>query len=313
MEKKYPVKIVSKRVGMSPNRIRAWEVRYKAVVPGRSETNRRLYSDEDIEKLIFLKRAVEGGEPISNIAHLSIDELQKLVKERNLPEAGIGIPGANDPIIYHFKKCLKDIEELNASKLESHLLNASMALGQQQFLEKIVQPLLEFTGELWSNGELKIVHEHMASSIIRSLLGTMMISSPMSADGPIFLVTTPPRQLHELGAMMTAVTAMSLGWRSIYLGPNLPMEDIARAALQYKAKVVALSIIYPLDDSRLKLDLQRLEILLKNQATIIIGGQGASAYSMSLELTGIKIIDDLNHLRAFLKAENVPKTFVEDE
>ncbi len=77
MEKmyKYPIKVVSQMTGISAFVIRAWEKRHNVVTPSRTETNRRLYSDEDIEKLKLLNEAVKSGHNIGGIAYLSIDEL----------------------------------------------------------------------------------------------------------------------------------------------------------------------------------------------------------------------------------------------
>ena len=66
MEKlyKYPIKVVSQMTGLSAFVIRAWEKRYSVVIPSRTETNRRLYSENDIEKLRLLNEAVQGGHNI---------------------------------------------------------------------------------------------------------------------------------------------------------------------------------------------------------------------------------------------------------
>ena len=53
---------------MSPDLIRMWERRYEAVSPRRTSTQRRLYSDADVERLILLGRLVKKGHAIGNIA-----------------------------------------------------------------------------------------------------------------------------------------------------------------------------------------------------------------------------------------------------
>ena len=76
MEKvyKYPIKVVSQMTGISEFVIRAWEKRYDAVIPSRTESNRRLYSEEDIEKLRLLNDAVQKGHNIGGIARLNINQ-----------------------------------------------------------------------------------------------------------------------------------------------------------------------------------------------------------------------------------------------
>lgn len=75
----HPIRVVALRTGLSPDLIRAWEKRYQAVVPQRTDTARRLYSDLDVDRLKLLKLATEGGRRIGDIAGLPFQELRELV------------------------------------------------------------------------------------------------------------------------------------------------------------------------------------------------------------------------------------------
>lgn len=297
MDNKYTVKLISDRTGLSPQLIRTWEKRYKTISPIRTYTNRRMYSDDDLEKLMLLKRATNMGMPISTIAKLSIKELYELVDKRNIAEKAESIPSRDDSSDFHLNNCLTNIFEYDYSGLESSLLNASFSLGQQTLIEKVIHPLMNRTGELWLNGEFQISQEHMVSTIVRSLLGSMLVSGKTNSKGPILLVTTPNRQLHELGALMSAITAFSLGWQIIYLGPNLPVEEIANSIIKHRADAVALSITYPLNDSALNLDLQRFRKIINNQFPIIIGGQGAQNYADMINSIQAIYVKDLKELK----------------
>ena len=75
---RHPIGVVSRRTGLKPDLIRAWERRYGAVAPGRSDTRRRFYSDADIARLQLLKRVVDTGRSIGQVANLSNEELESL-------------------------------------------------------------------------------------------------------------------------------------------------------------------------------------------------------------------------------------------
>ena len=75
-EYKYPIKVVSQMTGLSVHVIRAWEKRYHVVEPDRTDTNRRLYSVDDIEKLRLLNDASHLGHNIGRLANLSLSELK---------------------------------------------------------------------------------------------------------------------------------------------------------------------------------------------------------------------------------------------
>jgi MerR family transcriptional regulator, light-induced transcriptional regulator len=72
----YAIGVVARRTQTHPETIRVWERRYELIVPGRSETGRRLYSENDIAKLTLVKRLTELGHAVSSLAKLSTDELR---------------------------------------------------------------------------------------------------------------------------------------------------------------------------------------------------------------------------------------------
>ena len=78
-EKRFPIKIVAQRTGLSVHAIRVWEKRYQIVTPFRTETNRRLYSEEDIERLRLLNLATKSGYSISSVADLDHKALRDLL------------------------------------------------------------------------------------------------------------------------------------------------------------------------------------------------------------------------------------------
>ena len=78
-ETKHPIQIVARRTGLSVDVIRAWERRYNAVTPTRTETGRRLYSNNDVKKLTLLSRAISAGRRIGDVASLSINDLMQVI------------------------------------------------------------------------------------------------------------------------------------------------------------------------------------------------------------------------------------------
>jgi methylmalonyl-CoA mutase cobalamin-binding subunit len=156
-------------------------------------------------------------------------------------------------------------------------------------------------GELWQHGELRPVHEHMASSVVRSFVGSLRAAYHSTSTAPHLLVTTPAGQLHELGALIAAASAASDGWQVTYLGADLPAEEIAAAAVQKGAKAVALGIVYPPDDALLPEEIRRLRRLLPRTTELIVGGRAAASYSAVLEETDARRVESLREMREELE------------
>ena len=196
--------------------------------------------------------------------------------------------------------CLVAVRTLDARALERELDRASVALSRAHLLDRLLVPLMEQIGDLWQEGELRPLHEHLASSIVRSFLGGLRAVGEPAAGGPAIVLTTPVRQRHELGALMAASTAASAGWRTLYLGPDLPAEEIAAGALESGARAVALSLTYPPDDPALGGELARLRRLLPSEVELVVGGRAALHYDDALEAAGARRLEDLGAFRRVL-------------
>jgi DNA-binding transcriptional MerR regulator/methylmalonyl-CoA mutase cobalamin-binding subunit len=296
--------VVARRTGLSPDVIRAWERRHRAVEPARTRGNQRLYSEKDVARLILLRQAVEGGWQIGHVASLRDEKIRTLLGSAGAqPRTVASRPGAIRPSPEDFLgRCLEAIRRLDAIQLQSHLEEAAVELGRIEMLERLLVPLLHRVGDECSSGKLRIASEHLASAVVGRFLELMQGASPTGESAPELVVTTPSFQQHHLGALLVAATARMEGWRTTYLGPNLPAEEIAAAARMRQAKAVALSVAYPGSDLDLGAELERLGRQLRGTAELIVGGPAARSYQAVLDATGARRLDDLAALRAYLQA-----------
>ena len=178
MEKlyKYPIKVVSQMTGLSAFVIRAWEKRYSVVSPSRTETNRRLYSESDIEKLRLLNEAVHGGHNIGGVANLSIDELHNLLSHKDVSSARVDqslddISADTSSVI---NSCIEVIKAYDGKALETLLLKASSKMSQPHLIENLIIPLVYKVGDMWHDGTIRVANEHLASAVIRSFLTNLI-------------------------------------------------------------------------------------------------------------------------------------------
>lgn len=301
--KRHPIEVAARRSGLTKDLLRAWERRYGVVSPGRTETGRRLYSDEDVERLTLLSRATAAGRPISLVAHTPTKELEALVEE----DAALGsapaslrpltVPGSGDP---HVKACLDAIQRTDQMALRRVLRRAVIALSPIAFVESVIAPLMQRVGELWWEKHLNPGQERLASNAAREVLGDVIAAFQDTAErAPRLLAATPSRQRHELGAMLATAAASAVGWRATYLGADIPVEDIAKATQRTAADALALSIVFPEDDPGLPDDMRRLRALLPD-IPIIVGGRASNFYGGVLEEIGATTVQDLAGFREMM-------------
>jgi DNA-binding transcriptional MerR regulator/methylmalonyl-CoA mutase cobalamin-binding subunit len=303
-EQGHTMKVVVRRTGLSPHVIRIWEKRYGAVVPSRTSTRRRLYTDADIHRLLLLRQATLAGHSIGQIAQLPTAQLRQLVAaEAAAPPAPTPPPLQTDdtPAAAHLDACMAAVEQLDAMALESALLRARVALSHTAFIGTLILPLMHNIGEFWREGRLRSMHEHLASAVVRTLLGSLVTAAGLPPTAPPLIVTTPAGQLHEIGALIIASIAGAEGWQVTYLGANLPAEDIAAAVQQKHARAVGLSIVYPPDDPHLPQELTRLRQYLAPEVAMFVGGRAAPGYQDTLQRLGAVLPSSLAEFRLLLE------------
>jgi DNA-binding transcriptional MerR regulator/methylmalonyl-CoA mutase cobalamin-binding subunit len=269
---------LSKRTGLSTHTIRAWEKRYGAITPERTNSNQRLYAPEQLERLQLLRRATENDHSISRVAQLSNQELATLISVKFSSENSSGEINETDWL----SECFSCIDRLDEDSLSQCLNRALVILGIEYVIDRILMPLLTEIGERWSKGSLRIYQEHMATAVLRTFLADLLASMKTQSEGRRIVVTTPKNQHHEIGALLAAITCASYRWNVIYLGPNLPCKEIADAAVRSNAHAIALSIVYPLDDAGLADELKSLRSYVGTATPIFVGGSGLISYEEAL-------------------------------
>lgn len=304
-EPRHPIGIVARRTGLSVDVLRAWERRYDAVTPTRGENGRRLYSDADVERLRLLRSATEAGRSIGQVVELDTDELAALIAEDGAagsvshPDDGAGEPVS--PMAGNYLRLAQEaVEKLASSRLEGILMRALVAESAESFIEGVAAPLIAWLGDGWQDGTLTVAHEHMASAVLRRVLGVIGDSSETPASAPEVVVATPSGQVHEFGALLVAATMASQGWRVTYLGPDLPAADISFAARQNRAACIAVSITVPHDDA-VRVELLKLWRGMPPGVGLVVGGAAAARYAELLDEMGAEHLSSLAELRAFAR------------
>lgn len=231
--------------------------------------------------------------------------------EREKPSAELPASQSLDLAAPFRAAVLQAVRGYESEPMEEALRGALGTLGYQGLLQRVVAPLAEQIGELWRAGELLAAHEHFFTASVRQHLGDLARQYATPVSAPRIVISTPPGQLHELGAIMTATAAANLGWRVIYLGPSLPAREIAAAAVQRGASAVALSLVYPEDDPAIPTELEELAESLPPQIRLVVGGRAVSAYAETLTRIGAICVSRIADLGAHLDNIRRPKLSTE--
>jgi MerR family transcriptional regulator, light-induced transcriptional regulator len=301
---RHPIRVVSERTGISPDLLRAWEKRYRAVAPPRRPgAGQRLYSDDDVERLRLLRRVTSAGRAIGQVAALSTEALERLAREDDAERRERTRPAAppaegEDP---YLARAVESVRALDAAALESGLMRSLLFMGGEVFTNRVVVPLLHRIGEDWREGRVGVAHEHAATPVIRRVLAFATDSVSRDGGGPEIVVATPAGQRHEMGAQLAAFTAAAAGWRVTFLGSDTPTAAIAEAARQRVARAVALGIVHAPSTPRLGAELRALRAALSPAVHIVVGGPGAAEAAGDVAAAGAVLAVTLDDFRTELE------------
>jgi DNA-binding transcriptional MerR regulator len=293
----FPIGFVSTRTGLTAHVIRAWERRYQAVAPARTASGRRVYSQADLDRLLLLKQATDNGYRISHIADLATEKLAELV--RGPAMADDRSPVAAKPLEARecVEACLKAVAALDAGAVIELLQQAAVSFSRQFFLHSVIQPFMEAIGRKWAEGSLRIVHGHLASTVAHAQLsGMLMHSAPAISGKPRLLAAAPAGQSCQMGAMAAAIVAQDHGWEPLFLGPDLPSEEIAAARSEADPQLIALSITCRGNDAFVHNEFARLSQLIGGACPVLVGGRASAYYRRCIESTGAHLCTNTTDL-----------------
>jgi DNA-binding transcriptional MerR regulator len=211
----------ARRVGVTPELLRAWEQRYGLLQPVRTSGGFRLYSEEDAERVARMRRALDEG--------LSAAEAARVALEPS-PSPGRPIEDARAGL-------LSAIESYDEAAVQAALDDGLAAFGLEPFVRDLILPTLSAVGREWEQGGIEISHEHFASNLIR---GRLLALARLwgRGSGPLALLACAPGEQHDISLLAFGLVLRSHGWRILFLGADTPLET-----LQHTAKTTGPAVI----------------------------------------------------------------------
>jgi len=247
---------LSRRSGVSPELLRAWERRYDLLKPTRSPGGLRLYSTRDVARVEAMQHHLAAGLAAAEAAALA---------RRSDGEATEGQPP--DAARKELAAALASFDESAAHAIVDALL---ARISLDALLRDVIVPFLHELGERWERGEVSVAQEHFASSVLRGrLLG--LARGWGRGLGPRVLLACAPGEEHDLGLIAFGLALRARGWRIVYLGADTPLESVAEAARVCAPEFIVVSAVERRTFRRHRAELERLA----SEHRLCLGGAGA--------------------------------------
>lgn len=232
----FSIKDLENLSGIKAHTIRIWEKRYNVLEPMRSDTNIRYYNLVNLQKLLNITLLHEHGYKISRIAKYSNDEIPEIVK------GIISDKSVKSHAISNFKMAMINFDQ------SLFFTTYDALLSEKSFREvfyEVFIPLMNEIGLLWQSDTITPAHEHFISYLIKQklLINTekLQVLQPTN-DERVFVLYLPSNEIHELGLMYLNYEILHHGYRSVYLGESIPLDNL-KDLKKYFNKVTFISYL----------------------------------------------------------------------
>ena len=216
----FSIKDLENLSGIKAHTIRIWEKRYDILQPMRTDTNIRLYDLASLQKLLNITLLHDYGYKISKIATYPQDKIPSLVREI------ISSKTAKSHAISEFKMAMMNFDQ------ELFFNTYNWLIAEKSFKEifhQVFIPLMNELGLLWQSDTITPAHEHFVSYLIKQKLivntEKLQVLKQTKLDR-IFVLSLPVNEIHELGLMYLNYEILLHGYKTIYLGESMPIENL---------------------------------------------------------------------------------------
>ncbi len=285
-----PIAVVEQETGLSKDVLRKWEVRYNYPVPDRDGHGNRIYTREQITRLRTIKRLMDRGFRPSRLFGISPAELDDLSRSFT-STARVSDDNSAVP------ELMELLQKHQPIKLRAVLKRLLQAQGLELFVQDTMAPLSIAVGEAWSRGEIRVFEEHLYSDIAASTLRQALETIDTVEGRPRILLTSLPGEAHSLGLLMAACLFTLRGAHCIYLGTEMPSDDIAQAAHAHDADAVALSFSSAFPARQIQTTLVDLRKRLAQEVEVIVGGEGVNRQK---QIEGVVFLSNLGGIEKFV-------------
>ena len=288
----FSIKDLENLSGIKAHTIRIWEKRYNILEPMRTETNIRFYDIFNLQKLLNITLLHNYGYKISTISKYPAEKIPVLVREI------ISEKSVKSHAINAFKMAMINFDQSLFINTYNNLLSEK---SFREIFNEIFIPLLNEIGLLWQTDTIKPAHEHFISNLIlqKLVINTekVQILEPEKKD-KVFVLFLPLNEIHELGLMYLNYEISLNGYKSIYLGANIPFEDLKDIAQIFNDIVfVSYMTVSPekedVEDYILRI---KKEIIKETSSELWLLGKNTEHVYQKINLPGINMFRSLNEL-----------------
>ncbi|MDP9197799.1 MAG: MerR family transcriptional regulator [Pseudomonadota bacterium] len=265
-----PIRTLSSLTGVNARTLRAWERRYGLIRPARTPKGHRLYTHADVERIRRALGLMERGVPISRVS----EQL----------DAAASDTGAAGPWRDYLGRMAAAIAQFDEPELDRIYDEALSVYPIEKLTSQLILPLLVQLGERWEAVSGAIAEEHFFAMHLRSKLGARLQHRMRYAHGPRIVAACAPGEQHDIGLLLFALEAQAAGLRTVLLGANTPLPDVAIA--QRRSGSQAIVVSSSIDPQPVFLEEELPALVRRANVPVFVGGHTAFRHRKTIAAAG---------------------------
>jgi len=290
-EQGYSIKDLEVLSGVKAHTIRIWEKRYNLLVPQRTETNIRYYTDEDLKRMLNVSMLVRNGFKISKVSKWDDKKISETIL--NLTSENTSESDYIEQLILY----MVNFDNISFYRLTNEIINK---MGLEEAVTRVFFNFFIRIGTYWQVGAVFPAQEHYVSTIFRQKLIAEIDKLGIVHSRPeTILFFLPEKEMHEMSLLFYSYLAHKMGYRVIYLGQFVPQEDLNKIQEQVRIDFVFTAFINSITKEDLESYLESVKEMFHDQKVFITGWQ-IQSHNPKLP-RNVKIVKDYHEFKKFFR------------
>ena len=288
--KGYSISQLAQFSGIKAHTIRAWEQRYDALTPGRSDGNTRYYSNEQLKRLLNIVSLLDYDYKVSQLCVMQDEELHELMEEKKNDGSGDLKYG------YYISQLISAGVNYDELYFEKIFANCLLTFGFKDTYSMVVVPMLKRLGLMWRIDKLPPAQEHFVSNLVRQKIFVAIDSlPPPKKEKGTAILFLPENEFHEIPLLFAHFILRYHEVRSIYLGANVPLNSLVESIKDLKPEHLLFFLIHQDVPEIVRAWIKELEKI--HSCTMLIAGNSSLLKRLEVDKNDrIKIINSIQDL-----------------
>lgn len=221
----YNIGVVARMTGIPKNTLRVWERRYGFPTATRTAGGHRLYTQQEVARIRWVKQRIDEGMQTSNAIH-ALEQSADAGHVPTEPGAEVAAPTASSASLR--EQLFAALVALDRKQAERIIGDALAVHSLEHLVLTVIAPTFTAIGQAWAEGRINIATEHFATNYLRQKLQLWMQMAPPEYPIRPVVLACAPGELHEGGLLMLGLLLQRLRWPVVYLGQSIDLEDLIK-------------------------------------------------------------------------------------